>query len=116
MLRVGTTVTAAASLSDVLVAVRNGLGTGPVDYETALFHDDELDGPLPARTRTLVLSIGDERLALAARLSGFDDIDVISADDVPDVDTPTPGRPEQQLALLCLRLEMAAVYARLVRG
>ena len=87
------------------------------DYETALFHDEELDGPLPGRVRTVVLTIGDERPALATRLSGFDDIDVISAEDVPDVAAPTPGgRPEQQLALLAVRLEMTAVYLRLVRG
>ena len=117
MLRVGLQVTGAASLSDVLVAVRGGLGRGPVDYETSLFHDEELDGPLPARVRTIVLTIGDERPALAARLRGFDDVNVISAEDVPDAGTPTPGgRPEQQLALLGLRLEMTAVYVRLVRG
>jgi hypothetical protein len=51
-------------------------------------------------------------------VSGYDDIDVVGAEDVPDaasarVDT---GRSEQQLAMLAVRLEMAAVYLRLVRG
>jgi hypothetical protein len=117
MLRVGLAPTAAAGLSDSLVAIQGGMARRTTDYETALFHDEELDGPLASRVRTIVLTIGDERPALAARLSGFDDIDVISAEDVPDVATPTPGgRPEQQLALLGVRLEMTAVYLRLVRG
>jgi hypothetical protein len=104
-------------LSDVLVAIQGGMAGGPVDYETALFHDEELDGPLPARLRTVVLTIGDERPSLVARLSGFDDIDVVSAEDVPDAPAPTiGGRPEQQLALLAVRLEMTAVYLRLARG
>jgi hypothetical protein len=29
---------------------------------------------------------------------------------------PAPGRPEQQLAMLAVRLEMTATYLRLVRG
>jgi hypothetical protein len=117
MLRVGLQPTAAVGLPDVLVAIQGGMGSRATDYEKTLFHDEELDGPLPTRVRTIVLTIGDERPALATRLSGFDDIYVISAEDVPDVATPTPGgRPEQQLAVLGVRLEMAAVYLRLVRG
>ena len=117
MLRVGHTAVAAAGLSDVLVAIQSGMARGAVDYETALFHDEELDGPLPARVRTVVLTTGDERHALASRLSGFDDIDVVSAEDVPDALAPAVGgRPEQQLALLAVRLEMTAVYLRLARG
>jgi hypothetical protein len=117
MLRVGLEAVAAVELSDALVAVRGGLAGRVTNYETSLFHDEELDGPLPARVRTVVLTTGDERSVLAARLSGFDDIDVISAEDVPDVATPTVGgRPEQQLALMAVRLEMAAVYLRLARG
>jgi hypothetical protein len=117
MLRVGQTCVTAAGLSDALVAIQGGMAGGAVDYETALFHDEELDGPLPARLRTVVLTIGDERSALVARLSGFDDIDVVSAEDVPDAAAPTVGgRPEQQLALLAVRLEMTAVYLRLARG
>ena len=117
MLRVGLEAVAAVELSDVLVAVRGGLAGRASDYGTSLFHDEELDGPLPARVRTVVLTTGDERSVLAARLAGFDDIDVISAEDVPDVATPTVGgRPEQQLAMMAVRLEMAAVYLRLVRG
>ena len=35
--------------------------------------------------------------------------------DAPVAVTP-PGRPEQQLAMLAVRLEMTATYLRLVRG
>jgi hypothetical protein len=58
---------------------------------------------------------------VAARLAGLEDVDLVGAEDVPDA----PGSPsapvgarraEQQLAILAVRLEMAAVYLRLVRG
>lgn len=117
LLRVGLEPVTAAALPDVLVAIGSGISAGAANYESALFHDEELDGPLPTRLRTVVLTTGDERPALVARLSGFDDIDVVSAEDVPDAPAPTVGgRPEQQLALLAVRLEMTAVYLRLVRG
>jgi len=49
---------------------------------------------------------------------------LINAEEVPEalgmVDAPPavapPGRPEQQLAMLAVRLEMTATYLRLVRG
>jgi hypothetical protein len=46
---------------------------------------------------------------------------VVGAGDVPDLPNGSPTRPgvqraEQQLAILAVRLEMAAVYLRLVRG
>ena len=65
-----------------------------------------------------------ERSVVVARLTGLDHVDVIGAVDVPDISdgsaTPqTPvwaGRPVQQFAMLAVRLEMTAVYLRLVRG
>ena len=64
---------------------------------------------------------------VAARVAGLDDVDLVAAEDVPDAPggsagsaaSPAPtgaGRAEQQLAILAVRLEMAAVYLRLVRG
>ncbi len=41
-------VVAAVGLTDALGAL-SPLNIAPVDYETALFHDEELDGPLPSR-------------------------------------------------------------------
>ena len=71
-----------------------------------------------------MLTADTERPVLGARLTGLDDLDVIGAEDVPDIsdDPATPqtpvwvGRPEQQFAMLAVRLEMTAVYLRLVRG
>jgi hypothetical protein len=96
----------------------------------ALFHDEEIDGPPPLRLRVLALTLSADRTVAAARIAGLDDVYLVAAEDVPDVsDTsdglagpaaarePTgAGRAEQQLAVLAVRLEMAAVYLRLVRG
>jgi hypothetical protein len=62
-----------------------------------------------------------ERTVVASRVAGLDDVDIVSAADVPDVTDVSPAavnapRTEQQLAILAVRLEMAAVYLRLVRG
>ena len=130
MLRVGHKTVSAVGLADALVAIGTGWGrdSGDAD-ERSIFHDEEIDGPLPHRTRTIVLTTDAERPAVTARLMGFDDVHVVNSNDVPDapevsvtgdqsspVPAPGIGRPEQQLALLALRLEMAAVYQRLARG
>ncbi|MGV9797968.1 TobH protein [Mycobacterium sp. NPDC003449] len=116
MFRLAGRVVAAAGLADVLAAAGSGV-TGP-PAERSLFHDEEIDGPLPQRVRTFVLSTDVERPGVAARIGGFDDITVMGAEDVPDAaGTTVPvGRPEQQLAILAVRLEMTAVYLKLVRG
>lgn len=117
LLRVAQKPVTAVSLADALVALRRGLASRPTDYESSIFNDEEIDGPLAASVRTMVFATDEERPAIVASLSGYDDVEVISADDVPDVVTPRPsGRPEQQLAMLAVRLEMAATYLRLVRG
>ncbi len=117
LLRVALLPVASVGLSDVLVALRGGMRRAALDYETSVFHDEEIDGPLPSRVRTIVLTTDQERPAILARLSGYDDVAAISAEDVGDGSPPPPGgRLEQQLATLAVRLEMAAVYLRLVRG
>lgn len=116
LLRVAQLAVASASLADVMVVLHAGL-SGGADYETSLFHDEEIDGPLPSRVRTIVLTTDQERPGIMTRLAGFDDATTISAEDIGDVAAPPPsGRAEQQLAILAVRLEMAAVYLRLVRG
>lgn len=116
LLRVARQVVAAVGLADALAAVSRQ-DVAPIDYETALFHDEELDGPLPSRVRTVVLTSDEQRPAVVARTEGFADLDVVSADDVPDHATTLAGaRPEQQLATVAVRMEMTAVYLRLVRG
>lgn len=118
LLRVGGRPVAAAGLADALVALRgtaSGRFTDPVD---ALFHDEELDGPLPSRPRVLALSLAEERPVLTARTAGIDDVDLVGAEDVGDAGSvPAVGSSaEQQLATLAVRLEMAAVYLRLAGG
>jgi hypothetical protein len=137
LLRIAHQVAAAAGLADAVVALRaiSGLGQAPSSLD-ALFHDEEIDGPLPERLRVLALTLADERTVVAARAAGLDDVDLVAAEDVPELpDAPDglagpgdvpgsgglrtsagAGRAEQQLAVLAVRLEMAAVYLRLVRG
>ncbi len=119
MLRIGHQAVASVGLADAIVALRTGFGApSDADREAALFHDDDIDGPLPERTRTIALTLAAERAVVTARVAGLDDVDVIGAEDVPDAgESPVQsGRPEQQLAMLAVRLEMAATYLRLVRG
>lgn len=125
LLRIAHQSVAAVGLGDALVALQTGLGgAGGPDREASIFHDEQIDGPLPRRVRTFVLATDDERPVVVARVSGLDDVDVINAEDVPEalgmVDAPVavapPGRPEQQLAMMAVRLEMTATYLRLVRG
>ncbi len=122
LLRVAHETVTAVGLGDVLGALRSGFGAaGDGTAGAALFHDEELDGPLPRRVRTLVLTTDTESPTVTARVSGYDDVDVVNAEDVPDGSesggAATGGRGvEQQLAKLAVRLEMTAVYLRLVRG
>jgi hypothetical protein len=121
LLRLARQAVGAAGLADALVALRTGTSGGYGDSVSdvdSLFHDDELDGPAPERLRVLALTLAAERQVVAARVSGLSDVALVGVEDVPDpalapVDT---GRPEQQLAMLAVRLEMAAVYLRLARG
>jgi len=124
ILRIAHQAAAAVGLSDALVALHGGLGADSgVDRAQSIFHDEQIDGPLPRRIRTFVLATDAERPVVMSRVSGLDDVDVINAEDVPEVsDLPegavanATGRPEQQLAMLAVRLEMTATYLRLVRG
>lgn len=131
LLRIAGVPVAAVGLADAVVAAREGALTGRVgDPASALFHDEELDGPLPGIPRVTALSLTAERRALAARLAGLNDFDLLGIDDVGaytgdevgdraqgDAEAPPApiGRVEQ-LAVLALRLEMAAVYLRLAGG
>ena len=121
LLRVAGEPVAAAGLGDALAALRNGIASRFGDSVDALFHDEEIDGPLPGRPRVVALSLAAERPALAARLAGIDGVDLLGAEDVGETaetgSAPdAAGRAETQLAILALRMEMAAVYLRLARG
>ena len=97
MLRIAHQAVAAVGLSDAIVALRTGLGgQSEADRDAAVFHDDEIDGPLPERVRTFVLTLDAERAVVAARVAGLDDVDIVGAEDVPDIPTSRrcgPGVP-----------------------
>ncbi|MGB3484520.1 MAG: TobH protein, partial [Mycobacterium sp.] len=124
LLRVAHQSAAATGLADAMAALADGMGVGMGSASSgfdALFHDEELDGPLPERPRVLALTLAGERQLVGARVANMTDIDLVGTEDVPDgaglVATPVEtGRPEQQLAVLAVRVEMAAVYMRLARG
>ena len=128
VLRIAHQVVAATGLTDAVTALRVASAHGDTASSVdALFHDEELDGPLPEHLQVLALTLGDEKTVVAARVAGLHDVHLIAAEDVPEVpggsggSAPLPattgaGRAEQQLAILAVRLEMAAVYMRLVRG
>lgn len=135
LLRMAREVVGAAGLVDAVVALRSPDGPGgaasPVD---ALFHDEQIDGPRPGRLRVLALTLAAERTVVSARVAGLGEVQLVSAEDVPELphasgapagpgDAPADTRPApgagsdwQQLAVLAVRLEMAAVYLRLTRG
>jgi hypothetical protein len=121
LLRIACEVAAAAGLADALIALGAGAGSGFVDPTASLFHDEEIDGPITERLRVLALTLDAERAVVGSRIAQFDDVDMVGAEDVPDLldgrrALPGTQRVEQQLAILAVRLEMAAVYLRLVRG
>jgi hypothetical protein len=113
LLRVAGEAAAAACLADALVGLVSATVADPVD---SLFHDEQIDGPLPERFRVLALTLNGERPMVAARVAGRADVDIVGAEDVPDATAVSASGAEQQLGVLAVRLEMAATYLRLVRG
>ncbi|MGQ4601487.1 tobH protein [Nocardia sp. R6R-6] len=111
-------------------------GSAP-DFDP-MFHDEELDGPAPVeRVRVFVLSADRDRAAARRRIAVFGgdgsnlvDADLVNADvdllhtGMTDPTAPGPTHAEEsapgqgteleQLAVLALRLEMAAAYLRLI--
>jgi hypothetical protein len=121
LLRIADQVVAATGLADALVALRAVAASGSLDPDEALFHDVQIDGPVAERLRVLALTLDAERSVVASRVAALDDVDIVGAEDVPDLSddrsaSVSAQRAEQQLAILAVRLEMAAVYLRLVRG
>lgn len=127
LLRIAHQVVAATGLWDAVIALRAGISGGLRDPADALFHDEQIDGPLPQRLQVLALTLSAEQPVVAARTAGLDDVYLLAAEDVPDGPGGSAGSTvapalggaisaEEQLAVLAVRLEMAAVYTRLVRG
>ncbi|MFF2556206.1 tobH protein [Nocardia sp. NPDC058058] len=128
-------ITAAVTLAEAVAAhgrLVQAAGTAAPDFDP-LFHDAELDGPAPVeQVRLFVLSADPDQSAARRRLAIFgSDAGLVDAELVNlDAETvggtePAPaGAPAQplpgargeleQLAVLALRLEMAAAYLRLL--
>ncbi|WP_280342037.1 tobH protein [Nocardia neocaledoniensis] len=137
------TVVAAADLADTVAAVgRLGEAAGgAAPGFDPLFHDEELDGPAPVdRVRVLALSVHPDQAAARRKLAVFEgaggglvDADLVHADvDVLQAQLAEPGTAPtsegaaatstaggghgseiEQLAVLAVRLDMAAAYLRL---
>ncbi|MBC7304976.1 MAG: tobH protein, partial [Nocardia sp.] len=133
----------AADLADAVAAVgRLAASTGgTAPGFDPLFHDEELDGPAPVdRVRVLALSVHPDQAAVRRKLAVFEgagagmvdadlvhaDVDVLqsqladpraaSAIEATAVDSAAGGghgSELEQLAVLALRLDMAAAYLRL---
>lgn len=119
LLRVSGEPVAAAGLGDALAALRTGIASRFGDSVDALFHDEEIDGPMPGRPRVTALTLAAQRQTLTARVAGIDGVDLLGAEDIGAEESgsePVPRRVETELAILALRLEMAAVYLRLTGG
>lgn len=127
LLRIGHTAVAATGLADAVAASR-AQPTGLAGAAEDIFHDDQIDGPAADRLRVVALMLAAERTVVVARVAGLRNVDLVGAGDVPaDANRldatdgpagllPPPGRVEQQLAVLAVRLEMTAAYLRLLRG
>ncbi|MFC8531078.1 tobH protein [Nocardia sp. NPDC057227] len=134
-------VAAAVNLAEAVAAqprlVAVAAGTAP-DFDP-LFHDEELDGPAPVeRVRIFVLSADADQAAAGRRIARFGgdgagpvDADLVNAEldllhsgltdpaapATPPADAapePSRGGEVEQLAVLALRLEMAAAYLGLL--
>ncbi|MFI6868727.1 tobH protein [Nocardia sp. NPDC050406] len=102
-------------------------GVDAPDYDP-LFHDEQLDGPAPVdKVRVFVVTADADQVAARRRLAvfgagaGLVDADLVNVDVevMGTAATPAPGESArggelEQLAVLALRLEMAAAYLRLL--
>jgi hypothetical protein len=94
-----------------------------------LFHDPEIDGPPPRDpVRVFVLSVDPDRRRAQVRVDALPDADLlavgeaealVAATEPGFVASPPPAIPAgelEQLAVLALRVEMAAAYVKLTTG
>ncbi|WP_067863181.1 tobH protein [Nocardia shimofusensis] len=133
-------VSSAAGLAEVVAAqprIVAAAGQAAPGFDP-MFHDEELDGPAPVeRVRVFVLSTDRDESAARRRIAvfgtgGLVDADLVNADidllrsSLTDPAAPaanagdgaqaTSGDEVEQLAVLALRIEMAAAYLRLING
>ncbi|GAB2628163.1 tobH protein [Prescottella soli] len=135
LLRCGAAVTAAADLPGVLSGVQrfgSSATAMPPGYDP-LFHDEQLDGPVPGMPlRVFVLSAEADRPVVDRRVAVLPDADVVVAASEQAEPSSPPGPPGsagpspavpaatrteiEQIAVLVGRLEMSAAYLRLIGG
>jgi len=111
-------IAAAADLSDVAAAhtrISDAAGAAAPGFDP-MFHDEQLDGPAPVqRVGLFVVSADSDQVAARRRLalfgngSGLIDAELVTLE-------AEAGSELEQLAVLMLRLEMAAAYLRLLGG
>jgi hypothetical protein len=99
-----------------VIALQSVIPGAETDAVDSLFHDEQIDGPLPERLRVLALTLNDERPVVAAHTAGLADVDLVGAEDIADPGAVGIGSADAQLGVLAVRLEMTAVYLRLIRG
>lgn len=109
-------ISAAADLSGVAAAhirISGTAGAAAPEFDP-MFHDEELDGPAPVqRVGLFVVSADPDQIAARRRLalfghgSGLIDAELVTLEG-------EAGTELEQLAVLTLRLEMAAAYLRLL--
>lgn len=110
-------VSSAAALADVLVARDRLIAVASATGEQydPLFHDEELDGPAPvAPARVFVLSTDTDRPAAQRRTAALPDVELVSV--VGEFESDTVPPVLEQIAVLMVRIEMAAAYLRLAGG
>lgn len=116
LLQIAGVIAAPAALPDALVARDRLLdSTAASDTYDPLFHDEELDGPAPvAPVRVFVLSTDEDRPAARRRAAALPDMELVSV--VGEFEAREVPPALEQVAVLTVRLEMAAAYLRLVGG
>ena len=118
LLRVAGEPAQATDLATVLAAGER-LVSGGLSGEAALFHDPELDGPLPTAPRVFALSSARSNADVAAQIRRLPDAEAVVADESePEPQVRRFPRQEEfadvpQLAVLAQRLALASVYVRL---
>lgn len=131
LLRCAGIVSSATDLADTLAAAHHLAGAGHTaragDYDP-FFHDEQLDGPPPRdKVRIFVLSADSDRAQAERRIAALTDADLVTVDaaegdqgELPRIDPSMQpaqlrtGRELEELAVLAVRLEMAAAYLQLV--
>ncbi|MGX7731973.1 tobH protein [Rhodococcus sp. 2H158] len=117
LLQVAGVIASASALSDVLAARDRLIARPPASGEPydPFFHDEQLDGPVPAPpARVFVLSVEEDRRQAERRAAALPDMELVSV--VGEFEAKAVPPVPEQVAVLAVRFEMAAAYLRLVGG